>query len=303
MRKLIFITAVLLAMHASAQNRNYHSFPEDNAWWNFERFQGMCFMGGFSTESYSITFGADTVIGDFTYSSLRIPYVYFSGSGGCTQSIFPGYAGAIRQDTGLRKVFIVPPGSNGEVLLYDFTLEAGDTVRGYLQREIDTPDTVISIDSILVGDQFCKRWLINSCYEIYLIEGIGSTFGLVEASPGCRTDMPGYSLDCYSLQGEVQYPDPVTGCPLLTSVYEPEKASPVFRIYPNPASGPFTVDISGPFTIRELRITDLAGNTVCTQNTGNQPNSFTGKLPAGLYILTMTDNKGRTFHQKLIVNP
>ncbi len=303
MKKLICIAAVLLTVLASAQDRSYLAFPESDAWWNFERSQGMCFMGGFSTERYSITFGGDTVIGNFTYRSLRIPYVEFSGSGGCTQSIFPGYAGAIRQDTGLRKVFIVPPGSNGEVLLYDFTLEAGDTVRGYLQREIDTPDTVISIDSVLVGDQFHKRWLINSCYEIYLIEGIGSTYGLIESSPGCMTDWASYSLDCYSQQGEVQYPDPLTGCPLLTTVSKPVTASPAFRICPNPASGSFTVEFSEPFSFRELRITDMAGTAVCTTMIGNQPYSFTGKLPAGLYILTLKDDKNRAFHQKLIVNP
>lgn len=185
MKNLLLVLLTLTAFSTSAQTSVYHPFPDSNACWNVNMSQGMCFMGGFSSEDYSLTFSGDTIIENQTYQKLVTPYVQISITGGCTQQNFPGYQGAIRQDIINKKVFFVPPAQSSELLLYDFTMETGDTIKGYLATFNSPPDVVAEIDSVLIGDNYRKRWSINPCYDIYLIEGVGSTFGLLKPSPGC----------------------------------------------------------------------------------------------------------------------
>ncbi|MBK6397641.1 MAG: hypothetical protein IPF75_05100 [Bacteroidetes bacterium] len=53
-------------------------------------------------------------------------------------------------------------------MLYDFNLEVGDTVHGYLGSWLfsNNLDTVTAIDSILVGNSYRKRWSICPNYDI-----------------------------------------------------------------------------------------------------------------------------------------
>jgi hypothetical protein len=302
MKNLFVVLATLTAFSTSAQTRVYHPFPESNASWNFNMTQGMCFMGGFLSEDYSLTFSGDTMIENQTYFKLVTPYVQISITGGCTQQNFPGYQGAIRQDISNKKVFFVPPAQSAEQLLYDFSMEAGDTVKGYLQTFNSPFDVVVEIDSVLVGSNYHKRWLINPCYDIYLIEGIGSTFGLLKPSPGCATDMNYYSLTCFSQDGQTLYPD-FTICPLITSVSGPDDFSDQINIFPNPSNGSFSVGFVRPDDITEIRITDMIGNIVFRKQMNNQNNVSIHSLPGGSYILTVVDRKNRTANRKIVSCP
>jgi hypothetical protein len=302
MKNLLLVLFSLATLSTSAQTSVYHPFPDSNASWNFNMTQGMCFMGGFSSEDYSLTFSGDTIIENQTYHKLVIPYVQISITGGCTQQNFPGYQGAIRQDVSNKKVFYVPPAQSVEQLLYDFTLEAGDTVNGYLQSCNSPPDIVVAIDSVLIGDNYRKRWSINPCYDIYLIEGIGSTFGLLKPSPGCATDNDYYSLTCFSQDGQTLYPD-FTICPLITSVSGTDDFSDQISIYPNPSNGSFSVGFVRADDITEIRISDMIGNFVFRKQMNNQNNVSIHNLPAGTYILTVVDRKNRTANRKIISCP
>ncbi|MDA9312690.1 hypothetical protein OAD50_03035 [Vicingaceae bacterium] len=55
-------------------------------------------------------------------------------------------------------------------------MQVGETVQGYIQSTGLQTETVQSIDSVLVGTVNHKRWTINTYYNIYFIEGIGSTY-------------------------------------------------------------------------------------------------------------------------------
>jgi hypothetical protein len=301
MKKLLLICTTMLSVLANGQTSIYRPFPDSNAVWNINFYSGC--MIGTDQEFYSITFSGDTTINSLTYHKLFSPFVQSFISGGCNVTHTTGYKGAIRQDTTNKKVFYVPPTDLNEQLLYDFTLQVGDTVKGFLESFAFQPDVVLSIDSVLVGDNYHKRWIINTCYNIYLIEGIGSTFGLIELSPGCITDYDGYTITCFQQNGQSIYPDTTSNCQLITSIYSIDPNSSKVKVFPNPSNGLITVDFEQPSNIREIKVTDLLGNIVKQQKTFNNKKIYIDNLPSGVYILTIFDKDNKTINEKIISSP
>lgn len=238
-------------------------------------------------ENYSIIISGDTVINGLVYQKLT--------------GVNPvWYKCAIRQDTLIRKVFIIPPAAITEELLYDFTMQVGDTVQGYIENYNNQKDIVLTIDSVMVGNNYRKRWKINSGYNIYFIEGIGSTYGLVEHSPGTIVDAPDFSISCFRQNGNTVYPDTTTSCELITSVKPIEIQNDQLVIYPNPAHGSFTIEYDKSMNIKEIRLTDLPGKIIFRQQTGDQTKFQIANLPNGIYILTIIDEANHPTNKKVI---
>ena len=305
MKKYLLIILVFVALSSTGQTSVYHPFPDTSAVWNI-RNVWYCWLPPYPTvgQNYSITFSNDTVISGQTYHKLVSPYVYAMttpcGIGGTNLNV---YRGAIRQDTSVKKVFIVPTGNNTEELLYDFTLQVGDTVKGYIESFITSnPDIVQSVDSVLVGTSYRKRWLINFSYQIYLIEGIGSTYGLVERSPGWTTDQLQYDITCFQQNGQALYPSTSTSCELISSVDNHDKFSSQLDIFPNPSSGSLTISFVNQ-TIKEIQLTDLLGKIIIKQALNGQTNFEIKDLKGGTYILTLIDTDNRRINRKIISSP
>ena len=300
MKKLLVIFTTITVVFAHAQTNVYHPFPDSNAVWNYH-YGFYCFMNGVADELYSITFAGDTVIGGQSYHKLRTPYVQSFSTGTCN-GLSAGYQGAIRQEVAAKKVFFVPPTTGTEQLLYDFNLHAGDTVKGYLGSMAYPRDVVQSVDSVLVGNTYRKRWNLP-CYFIQLIEGVGSTYGLVVPSPGCITDMADYALTCFQQNGQSLYPDPSASCSLITSVDRIIKPTGEIKISPNPSNGSFTVEFDQELNITGLKITDLAGKMMLDQSTNNQVKITINNMVTGSYLLTVTDKTGKAATKKIIICP
>jgi len=304
MKKLLLFVALFYVLSAYSQTSVYHPFPDSNACWNIDMSQGMCFLGGWSDEKYSIIISGDTAINGQTYRKLYSPFVKFTNNSGyCTQQNFQGYKGAFRQDIPDKKVYFIPPALTAEQLLYDFSMNPGDTVKGYLQQAWGTTDVVQEVDSVLVGDSYRKRWLINPCYNIQLIEGVGSTYGLLQPSPGCMTDMAYYEINCFSLDGVSLYPETSTECLLITSIDGHMADYEAVQIYPNPSNGSFTVGVLKPDGIDKIRVTDMVGNCVFQKQINNQELFSISGLNRGTYILTIVDKNSRTTSRKIISCP
>jgi hypothetical protein len=287
MKKLLFLISALITLSSLAQQPVYFPFPESNAQWNTHMLQ----MGWPPLEkNYSIIISGDTLINGLFYHKLAI--------------VNPvGYKGAIRQDTLNRKVFIIPPAANTEELLYDFTMQVGDTVKGYIENYLNTKDIVENIDTVLVGNNYRKRWKINSGYSIYFIEGIGSTYGLVEYSPGTIVDGPDFSISCFRQNSITIYPDTITNCGLITSVKPIEIQNDQLRIYPNPSNGSFTIEFDKSLDIKEIRLTDLLGKIIFQQQTENRTKIKITNLRNEIYILTIIDKDNLLINKKIISCP
>ncbi len=297
-KKLLLLIATLTALSTKAQTSVYHPFPDSNAVWNIH-FTGSCMIGT-DEEFYSIFLSGDTLINSETYHKFFTPFVQSFLSGSCTVTNLTGYKGAIRQDTLAKKVFYIPPTSSTEQLLYDYNLQIGDTVKGFLESFALSQDTVYSIDSVLVGSNYYKRWNINTCYNIYIIEGIGSTYGLLQLSPGCATDFPDYSINCFEQNGITLYPGTATNCQIITSVNSTAPISNQVKVFPNPSNGSFSVNFDQPINISEIQLTDLLGNIVFRQPSNNQKKIDIDNLPSGTYILTVIDKENKTTNRKII---
>lgn len=299
MKKNLLLILLLHALFTTGQTSVYYQFPDSNAVWNIH-FQLYCFANGTADEYYSITISGDTVINSQTYHKLSTPYVRSFSTGICG-GLAAGYKGAIRQDTANKKVFFVPPVSNAEQLLYDFTLKVGDTVKGYTETNAAPTDVVKSIDSVLVGNTYRKRWNINTCYNIHIIEGIGSTYGLIERSPGCATDQADYSLICFQQNKAALYPIPSPSCELITAVNSTNETSVLINIFPNPSNGSFIVDMNQ--SIKEIRLADLLGHVVLQRRTNNLTQLSVDNLQSGTYILTLLDKDNKMINRKIIACP
>jgi hypothetical protein len=245
---LLTFIFVLFFCNAKAQTNVYHPFPDSSASWNFTG-SGFCY-GPFGVQNIShqmsYLFGLDTVINSITYHTLQNPAVIMNTGLGCWGTpvgvyVLPGaYKGAIRNDHAGRKTYIIPEGDSTEWLLYDFNLQVGDTLKGYLARHqsalVGGIDTVISIDSVQVGSTWRNRWNLSNPYFAYLIEGVGSTYSLVQAIPGPLTvDDINYVFDCFSQNQIPLYPAGAIGCPVLTDIEEQAEHEVQLVAYPNPA--------------------------------------------------------------------
>ena len=300
MKKLLLLISAFLTLSATAQRSGYQPFPDSNCTWNMH-YLFYCMSGGITDEQYSITMTGDTVINSLVYHKLKTPYIQGTITGGCTSSISAGYKGAIRQNIADRKVYIISPGASAEQLLYDFTMQVGDSVKGYIES-FNGKDVVESIDSVFTGSRYLKRWYINHCYNIYFIEGIGSTYGLIEFSPGCVTDLWDINLTCFQQNGQTLYPDTTMDCRLITSVNSIIKESNSVKVYPNPSNGSFTVEFEEPQNFREIRLTGLPGNVILRQQINNQVKIKLNDLPAGIYFLTVIGKDDRTTTTKIVSN-
>jgi len=227
------------------------------------------------------------------------PFIQYFLAGTCGITHVAGYKGAIRQDILNKKVFYIPPAETTEQLLYDFNMQVGDTVKGFLETFSYHDDTIISIDSVKVDSTYCKRWNINTCYNIYFIEGIGSTYGLIEQSPGCITDQADYTITCFQQNGQTLYPDTTTNCQVITAVNSLDEISNHVKIFPNPSVNSITVQVD---KIRLIQIVDLYGKTVKRIiNKCNEYEIDIKDIPTGIYLIKIDTDNG-IFTKNIIKN-
>jgi len=282
---LLFIVCNSVAATIKAQTNVYHPFPNSNAIWNIY-FSSACIFGGIDVENYSITISEDTVINTQIYHKLNIPFVQYDTDGFCGIVHVAGYKGAIRQDALNKKVFYIPPTDSTEQLLYDFNMQVGDTVKGFLETFSYQDDTVISIDSVMVGSTYRKRWNINNCYNMYLIEGIGSTYGLIEYSPGCIVDQSYYIISCFQQNGQTLYPDTTTNCQIISSVNSNDEIYNQVKVFPNPSTG--VIKIYSDKKITAISLYNIFGKIIFSQNHINSlewESTVLENLPDGCYFI------------------
>ena len=299
-KTILLLSFTLLTLFAKGQTWVYHPMPESNATWNFSMYIP-CPAIVSLYEYYSITMTGDTVINGQTYHKLFTPFVEQSYPGTSCGINSAGYKGAIRQDSALKKVFFIPYDTI-EYLLYDFNMQVGDTLKGYISTYLSGyADTVISIDSILVGSNYRKIWFLNQYQGIYFIEGVGSTYGLTMGSAGGAIGTyPEWGLDCFSQNG-ISLFDTTSSCPIITGINSLEKAENLITIFPNPSDGKFTIDFANE-TIEQIKITDILGNIIFSQNKVNQTTiNINHYLKSGTYLLTITDIKANTTNKRILI--
>lgn len=244
--------------------QQYQPFPAANARW-VERSERECpvLPPDYSyciDRQYDIT--GDTIVNTLSYHKLRstiVEYWYYQGVG-CTdifKSYSVHYAGSFREDIANRKIYFLAPDSANEHLLYDFNLNIGDTLPTLLINST-TVNWVSAIDSVSLLGIYHKRYIISAdtigypsgftTNYVALIEGIGSTFGLLsDLFPHWWFEAWGLDLlHCVSINGAAVYPDTVSFCTPV-GIENPRVEKKLVEIFPNPAENNINIHLGSNF--------------------------------------------------------
>lgn len=291
MKPLLLFACLFLSLGIKAQSNVYKPFPlVDGASWKVSWQGDGCVVQGNNQTidddvKYQYIIAGDTLIDTIQYKKLYVgpvigfPYI-------CAWPDLPyvsmqGYVGAIRQDTLEKKVFFYPEDTTQEYMLYDFTMQVGDTLKGYMRMQGQGIETYVVgyTDSVLVGNEYHKEIFFTTGEPI--IEGIGSSSGLIEWPMYLVANA---QLLCFSINGNDLY-GPWYFCDMeLTAIQENNHISPI-SIFPNPASEEFTVKVDNPAAKLTVTLFNQTGQQVGSYSSGeNQILIPRNNLPDGVFI-------------------
>jgi hypothetical protein len=175
----------VLIYFGHSQTNIYYPLPDTNAGWN-EKSGGVQSM---DCKDYHDVITGDTIVNGFVYHKLQRSGVhYWDNYLECSDIIwfyFNYYIGAYRNDSINKKVFFLPLGASSDSILYDFNLCLNCPLPQTYIYDSTLNYHICIIDSILIGEQYRKRYRIcsqniNNPHVGDLIEGIGSTLGLLD---------------------------------------------------------------------------------------------------------------------------
>ena len=269
MRKLL-ITSVLCGLAMSSYSQLKYFFPDSNAYfsvnWNKYWFQG------------------DTVI-----ENLKYKKVYVQSLDSIADFNKARYYEAVREDTIGGKIYC------GPYLLYDFSVNVGDTVSYYSLWTGKSREVIKSIDSILIDGQYRRR--INFIhYEGWSeeeteswIEGIGSTNGLF--SPGYYNLSSGTApkLLCVHVDGKIIY-QTHDKCYIPRSLINiVENKNETFKIYPTIVNNFLYIETDENIEDFNYKIISIQGQIISGGILANIVN--VSNLNKGFYFIVISDNK------------
>ncbi|MBL4755139.1 MAG: T9SS type A sorting domain-containing protein [Flavobacteriales bacterium] len=290
---LVVILTLSLDLFAVKDSSKYVPFPDSNAVWGMECWQG--FQGEFNWVQHYRVGNEDTTIGGQVYSQL-----FYSRS---DLSISEEYIGAYRNDTLLKHVYYVDSADTSERLLYNFSLEVGDTFQIPYPNFacFDTIAIVSSIDSVLVGAKY--RRSINSNIAP-MIEGLGCQAGLFEFWGSCFEYQ--CILRCFQIEDTILLGTP-TNCDLVLGGMNEDQLNPAhIEIHPNPFSNQAVLTFDNPNnTYTSLLIFNSIGELVREQRLVNSEEYVIqkGNLKSGLHLFRLISDSQPLGSGKLMVSP
>lgn len=281
--KTIFTLFLHLLISFTSISQNHKPLAREKAIWSV------------NTSKYSAL--GDTIINDSVYKKFYITY---------SDTIFnfenADYYAAVRDDNN-GKVWAICKDSIKEKLLYDFSLNIGDTT--YVTPV--EPDwmlitgkdsfkvTVSSIDSILINNEYRQRFKIVDSYgddflNEHWIEGVGSTTGLF--TPGLtivRIVDVGYpELLCYQFNdiiNHLEHFEQTCYKPMWVNISNTFQENRLIKLVPNPTTGVIHIQTQNKYPKNsKIVISNLHGKTVKLITLSNFDHFNISDLPVGLYI-------------------
>ena len=309
--KLIFWIIIILMGRLFAQN--YHPFPTQNVFWGENSFYFQSLTNDESCQYFQDFTTGDTLVGAHLYHKLWSSGYYYP-LGYCNNPfysplIFSHYNGAFREDSLDRKVYYLPAGSSSDTLLYDFNLNINDILpESYINQDYPN-NRVTKFDSILIDGTYHKRYGItapgfggiDSNYA-YIIEGVGSSWGLLEGLHP-QTEAPsGSELTCFSVNGNALYPN--TGAPCIFAFMDepPEQIMPILA--PNPFSKSTIITFAKKYKNIVIEVYNTQGKLLMVNQyqDESQIEFNRGNLISGLYFMKFfIDEKSITMGKIIVV--
>jgi len=277
-----------LTLFVSTYGQSYTPTVADNKQWDVLSItlQGF-FDTTYATISYSMT--TDTSLASGVYKKV------YSSAGGVpgNWSLFC----YMREDANRRVWFKQTPVDN-EVLMYDYTVQAGDSLIAGISGMYLHIDSVthVTIGGILRQKFWISCKLMPQYHETWT-EGIGSSRGIIFS--GSELIVGGwYWFLCMSQEGVLVYMNPAyNSCYLVSGINEKDSQS--VTVYPNPAGNILNLTLPGDIRPSNICLIDALGNKVAEFSPG-QTSLDVSNLQAGVYVLKLSHEKGMISRKVLI---
>ncbi len=210
--------------------------------------------------------------------------------------------GFLREDTVAQKVYYTNISGDNEALLYDFTLDVGDTFQGTEWLE------VLEVDSIqLLDGTLRKRIVLVDGYGYHeWIEGIGNTWGgLIWTDWNPSASHEAAYLLCYFENDFILYRNELFSydCDYSYTNVNTETIDNTYipKIHPNPFSQKVSISFKNLLQGEtfELAIKTLDGRTVYNETLVSDIAMDLSFLNKGIYLLTLK-NKHFQFTEIII---
>lgn len=306
-------------LSTSGQTPGYQTFPE-NARWRVDHYynnpyQFSCYIKHY----FDYSTQGDTTINQLVYKKIYRSWVA-TDTLSCddpnagNEVPVPGYAGALRDDPAANRAFFRFPGSSADSLLFDYNLQTGDTLRGFISRYLSHYTMVVnSIDSVLTDDGlYHKRWNFEGIHNhpSYIIQGVGSSFGLIEPGYTYALDFTERFLVCLTVDNgtnsQTLYTSEYTsemGCSPVVQKVQSRETAATFSIFPNPMTTSATLISDLYLNKARLVITNLQGQVVSmVSNVSGYKCILTREsLNKGVYFVTVIQDQ-TVLSQKLVIS-
>ena len=288
MKTTLVVTAIFLfSFLENTVAQEYHPML-NNASWILRDYVSCCRM----PQTKTVEVGEEVVVGSQIYVKFVDPFASTSSN---------NYNVFLREDTNERKVYKLV--NNQEEILYDFSLEQGDTFDEF----------TASVDYISINGQDHKKIVLtkyNSNYDLYLtqtwIEGVGSdahpfrpTFNMYNGLSASG----GYSINvvCSFQDGQHVYGN--EDCLAMLNTDEAAIADFKIDFSPNPVATTFNINATATLQNATFKLYNLQGQLVkeISNLSGNKITVNRENLTSGLYFAQLFENNKLVKASKLMV--
>lgn len=334
--KRIYFLLPLFFVCFFAQGQGFIHFPDSTYW----KSRVVDYLQYYYNSAYFYNyFSGDTIIDGTNYKKIETEILYDSYNLN-KRHAFVLYKGAfIHEDTLNNKVYIkrldslfdfqdtALIGTLCDTLLYDYNLELGDTLKGYLVNVSKCSNLdffyfghelkVTKIDTVFIAGKYRKKWEIGNNPYRFIIEGLGSSWGLATPIDGQHEFWFSYykhNLLCIKDTTGVIYTNPIWAMKndslcdnIHVSTQGVKKTDSFIQIYPNPANNQITIRLNDyiPMPSKfKVAITNMLGQTILSNNYTSVNNEIIvdiSQLPNNaLYMIMLTHNEKNIFKTKFI---
>lgn len=309
MKRLLIAAALICNQNIWSQNLDYlNNDPE----WCVTREHGY---GDDCTQVFEEVhyINGETELDSIIYKNLysRGVHTMYSNTGIPCPNNYYNYdnlIGYIRQDGA--KLYMYDELLETDRLMYDFTLEIGDTIPGGYSPfgDPDTeeifpyyygPHVITNIDSVQINNDYFKRFFFeipNGQIEDttdYYVEGVGHPRGFV--FPYSYFFEGNHYLHTYRQMENLSYYEFSDGlCEFNVSINEYEIQNLGLILSPNPASSQLEIQVRDNVNIEKISIYSLDGKLISKQTNFSRKTAFIdiSHLQNGIYLLEVINVDG-----------
>jgi hypothetical protein len=291
--KKIITPAVFFCSFVGAYAQNYMPMPDSNFTWMVRHGNGEAW----PTYYFYGMKNEDTVLAGQTYHK-----VFRSSDTAFDQS---EYFAGLRQDVNTKRVYCYDHRIHGERILYDFSVQIGDTVRYLTGSSVDpfyaVQGVVYSFDSVNINGVYHRQIHFSMFGSTSVwpfgtwVEGVGNLTlgGFYKSVTALATCDCADKIVCLKQNGTWIYHNPeysMVDCDVPTLGIQEEAPKTKLSLAPNPANSVITV--RSPFTGNcQLTILNIYGAVVKKMNSTLPAIVDIKNLAPGMYRLELSDGK------------